>query len=344
MNFNDLKVDGFGVWSGLELPGLSAGLNVFYGPNEAGKTTLLQFARAMLYGFSPERRAHYLPPVRGGRGGGSLGNAGPSGRFRISRLDRENLPLGEVTVAAADGTIQGEPQLRELLADVDEGVFNNVFAVGLGELQELGTLDGTAVARLLYDLSTGLDRVSLGEVMRELESSCSRLLSPDDRPSQIVDLLAKRDKLRGELDELSTLTARHWRLAGDRDRLAQEIARAEAEVAEAERETRVVELASSLEPKWQARAALDEQIAAVGPPSSLPPNALARMDRLKERLHGCRRALKRFSRRRKEQRDQLASLKINAPLWKQAPRILALAENESWIAAAEQQLRDAEEV
>ena len=212
MNFTDLKVDGFGVWSGLEMSDLSPGLNVFYGPNEAGKTTLLQFARAMLYGYSPERRARYLPPVHGGRGGGSLGVATIEGKFRISRFDRQGLPLGEVIVSAADGTIQGEPQLCGLLGDIDESLFNNVFAVGLGEMQELGTLDGTAVARLLYDLSTGLDRVSLGEVLRELDSSRNRLVSADDRPSQIGELLAKRDQLRGELEELSNLTARHGRL------------------------------------------------------------------------------------------------------------------------------------
>ena len=118
-----------------------------------------------------------------------------------------------------------------LLGDVDESIFNNVFAVGLGELQELGTLDATTAARLLYDLSTGLDRVSLGEVLRELDSSRLRLLASDGKPSQIGELLVQRDALRAELDELSTLTTRHWRLADDRDRLTDEIARAEIAVA-----------------------------------------------------------------------------------------------------------------
>ena len=228
MKLTELKIDGFGVWRGLEIHGLSPGLNVFYGPNEAGKTTLMQFARAVLYGFSPERWGRYLPPVRGGRGGGWLGASTPAGSFRISRIDRDGVPLGDATVLAPDGTIQGESQLSSLLGDVDESIFNNVFAVGLGELQELGTLDGTAAARLLYDLSTGLDRVSLGEVLRELDSSRIRLLGPDGKPSQIGELLAQRDGLRAELDELSNLTTRHWRLAEDRDRLTEAIARAEA--------------------------------------------------------------------------------------------------------------------
>jgi uncharacterized protein YhaN len=342
MNLTELKIDGFGVWRGLEIHGLSSGLNVFYGPNEAGKTTLMQFARAVLYGFSPERRARYLPSVRGGRGGGSLGASTRAGSFRISRVDRDGVPLGDATVLAPDGTIQGESQLSSLLGDVDESIFNNVFAVGLSELQELGTLDATAAARLLYDLSTGLDRVSLGEVLRELDASRIRLLGPDGKPSQIGELRARCDALRAELDELSTLTTRHWRLAEDRDRLTEAIVRAEADVAAAERESRLVELAAALSPKWQARAALDEQLAALGPPSHLPPNAVARMERFGERIRIGRRRHKRIAGKLKQRRAELAGLKINEPLWKQSPRILALAEHESWIAAAEQQLRDAE--
>ena len=65
MRITDLEVEGFGVWSGLRIEKLGEALNVLYGPNEAGKTTLLQFLRSMFYGFSPPRR-RYLPPVHGG--------------------------------------------------------------------------------------------------------------------------------------------------------------------------------------------------------------------------------------------------------------------------------------
>ena len=69
MKFTDLAVDGFGVWTGLELRELSPGLNVLYGPNEAGKTTLLEFVRAMLYGFTPAR-ARSLSAAGAWRAGG----------------------------------------------------------------------------------------------------------------------------------------------------------------------------------------------------------------------------------------------------------------------------------
>ena len=86
MKIAALEIDGYGVWSGLKVERLSDGMNVLYGPNEAGKSTLLQFVRSVLYGFSPERR-HYFPPVHGGRPGGWIEVVGASGRFQIDRHD-----------------------------------------------------------------------------------------------------------------------------------------------------------------------------------------------------------------------------------------------------------------
>ena len=72
MKVKDIQIDGFGVWTGLSVDSLPEGMTLFYGPNEAGKTTLMQFVRAMLYGFTDERREKYLPPVHGGTPGGAI--------------------------------------------------------------------------------------------------------------------------------------------------------------------------------------------------------------------------------------------------------------------------------
>jgi uncharacterized protein YhaN len=66
-----LRIHGFGHFSGYELA-LRPGLNLLYGPNEAGKSTLLAFLRGMLFGFDKKGRAEprYEPEV--GAGGGGL--------------------------------------------------------------------------------------------------------------------------------------------------------------------------------------------------------------------------------------------------------------------------------
>ncbi|HEY4760791.1 MAG TPA: AAA family ATPase, partial [Thermoguttaceae bacterium] len=175
MKINALEIDGYGVCSGLRINGLSDGLNVLYGPNEAGKTTLLQFIRSMLYGFSPERR-QYLPPVHGGKSGGTIDVAGPTGRYEIARHVQTDGGGEQLVITAPDGTRQGEHLVKLLLSNIDEAIFNNVFAVELRELQELATLSDTEAAELLYNLTAGLDRISLVDVMSDLEVSRNLIL------------------------------------------------------------------------------------------------------------------------------------------------------------------------
>src|SRR5690606_36505524 len=50
MKIKHVHIDGFGVWHDLKLDDLSPKLTAFYGANEAGKTTLMQFLRSVLYG------------------------------------------------------------------------------------------------------------------------------------------------------------------------------------------------------------------------------------------------------------------------------------------------------
>ncbi|MBQ9813542.1 MAG: AAA family ATPase, partial [Thermoguttaceae bacterium] len=67
MKITSLKIERFGVWEDLNLPKISRGLNVFFGPNEAGKTTLMQFIRTCLYGGGDEERARYIQMALDGR-------------------------------------------------------------------------------------------------------------------------------------------------------------------------------------------------------------------------------------------------------------------------------------
>jgi len=51
MHIKYLEIKSFGSRSGLILKEFSKGVNVIYGPNEAGKTTVMEAARAALLGI-----------------------------------------------------------------------------------------------------------------------------------------------------------------------------------------------------------------------------------------------------------------------------------------------------
>ena len=342
MRINALEVDGFGVWTELKLDPLSEGLTVFYGPNEAGKTTLLQFMRSVLYGFSSERR-RYLPPVHGGKPGGSLWVTGPGGECVITRHQTLDAARGEeLLVFTPDGARHAEPLLKTLLCNVDESVFNNVFAVGLRELQELAVLKDTEAAASLYNLTVGLDSVSLVEVMRELAGSRTRLVDAAGGPCQVAELLARQQEILGQIEEAEGLGRRYASLAEDRGRLDREIARLEDEKGELGREIRVLDLAVALADRWQKRQLLDQQCAALEPAEKMPDGAVERFDALTAALKKRRRDWAEAKRQREQLRAQAAGLKINEALLTSGPRIEALQEQEHWLAAIETQVLELE--
>ncbi len=348
MRITALEVDGFGIWSGLKLDALGDGLNVFFGPNEAGKTTLMQFIRSVLYGFSPERR-RYLPPVYGGLPGGTLHLVGPHGPCAVSRHDRpggdgpqEQLLLRAPGSSAPGGERHAEPMLSTILGNVEEAVFNNVFAVELRELQELGTLNDTQAAALLYRITAGLDRVSLVEVMREVAASRNRLLDRSGGPCQVLQGLAERDKLRAEIGELRTLGHRYGRLAAERDQLDRQIAGLEEEGRQCDARLRSLEIAAAVQQRWREREKLDAELAALGPAEKMPEGALRRLDALGAVKDRRQKAIDELRQQEEQLRQEAAELKIILPLWRETPRIEALGEQGAWIGTLQTRILELE--
>ena len=66
MKIENIRIDGFGVWSDKTWGPLEPGLNVFHGPNETGKSTLMAFIRSILFGFDRRGSSRRYEPVNGG--------------------------------------------------------------------------------------------------------------------------------------------------------------------------------------------------------------------------------------------------------------------------------------
>lgn len=333
MKIKDAQVDGFGVWTGLTVDGLPDTMSVFYGPNEAGKTTLMQFLRTMFYGFTPERRQRYLPPVHGGRPGGAIRVTGPGGGYEIARraqLDQGGV-AGQLSVTGSDGLSQGQHRLSMLMGSIDETIFTNVFAIGLRELQELSTLDDTAAADELYKLSSGLDRVSLVDVTRQLRTARAQVVGITPEAGQVQQLMLKREKLRDEIDALTARGRRWAELAALRATQQGELEELKQRIEQWELESRTFEVALQVRPNWQQRAALVEQINALNARTDVPESAAAKLKSINEEIAQRQARLSELKQQRRGLRERSRNLPLRASLLKLTPKIEAAAEQAPWI-------------
>ena len=156
MKITDIQIEHFGVWQDLvlRLPGSS--LNVIYGPNEAGKTTLMRFIRSLLYGFEQFEIGASNGLSQRIVWEGSLIVDERGKQFEIRRGAQRGT-RGLVSMPGSDAGTSDEELLSRLLAETDEQVFQHVFAIGLQELQELATLHDGDVAHHIYGMTLGPD-------------------------------------------------------------------------------------------------------------------------------------------------------------------------------------------
>lgn len=344
MRISALHVDGFGVWHDLRLANLSPEITVFFGPNEAGKTTLMQFIRTMLYGVSEERRKRYLPPREGGKPGGRMGMLVDGDSFDVTRYaQRDKHDRGRVSIYRPDGEAEGDRVLRDALEGVDEPTFTNVFAVGLDEIQTLGTLSGADVAKAIYRLTSGLDRVSLYDLIQDLGGARARLLDAADAPSVLGELAARRDALMRDISELSSQGRRWSKIAVELEELAAQIDQARSRQKEAERAARRVEVAIGLKPLWAQRAKLDDRLLGYANLFALPSGAIDELDAVNDQIEEHRRQRDILRGQRKQLREEIDELDVNQTLVNNQHRLDALAEQQEWIEALERESADGDQ-
>ncbi|MFP2960231.1 AAA family ATPase [Myxococcus sp. 1LA] len=259
LRIDALRVLGFGRFSGLTRE-LGPGLHLLYGPNEAGKSTLLAFLRSMLFGFEKRGQPERYEPAHGGAFGGELTLTTSAGPLLVRRIASRRASEGELLVRNAEGQELSKEWLEGALAHVSRELFFDVFAFRLDELAgfERLTEQRGASEALVAASMRGARR--LPEVMDQLRKSTEGIYKPNGvKPSLNETLKALEDvqaRLRQEGDRPARYFAEKERLGA----LGEEQRTLEAELQETgtalERLTRLEAALGDVAALAQARAEL----------------------------------------------------------------------------------------
>jgi len=199
----ELRVDGFGILNGLHLTGedLSHNITVIHGLNEAGKSTLLEFIRAVLFGFKAGA-GRGGEPLRGGRPGGYLVFTGEDGRvYRVERVLRGR--QGKATVTLPDGSAGDEAVLKSaVLHNISPLVFRNVFAFGVDEMRRLEELREGEIGAYVYVAGAGVRADRLAGGLNRLQEEMGALFKPGGSKPEINRLLKELEEINAAIRRL----------------------------------------------------------------------------------------------------------------------------------------------
>lgn len=319
MRIEQIAIDGFGTWHDTRIEP-DPGLTVVQGANEAGKTTLLAFARAILFGFETGRH----PALAGGRRGGWLQVRTDDGRlFRVERYG-ERGGAGSLRVVGPDGADRGAAYLDRLLHGVAASVYNNVFAFRLDELSEARGLTQGDVAARIYGAGLGTGAASAIGIENELREEAGALFKSGGQNPAINALLRDIARADEELErrdppgEYAELRSELARRESERSRLTDQL-----EMLTEERRS-IDRLISAWDP-WVQLRDVEEQLANEPEVGTVPGDALERLSRLDEAIRSARSAVEATERRRARLDEQRAALIEDAALLVRHDEVLELA-------------------
>lgn len=281
MQLRELEIDRFGVWQDVTFPFNHRGITVLYGPNEAGKSTLMRFIRGVLYGYQPHDERSAGPNSEPVECSGTLRLHHHGQDYRIRRTSypgtRGRLEINGRFVKDDD------PLLQSIINYTPEATFQNIFAIGLNELQQLSSLHGDDVARHIYGLSLGPEGEQIFRAHAGLADEERRILGDKPRDGDLFKYVAQLTALDRELARHGPATEKYTRLQATQRELDNEIADLQERQSELTFNLRGRTLLSKIWGPWAKEREIQAQIKTL-PQGDLDREILNQFDQLELQL------------------------------------------------------------
>lgn len=335
MKISQIQVAGFGALRERTFD-LNAPLTVVFGPNEAGKSTLMGFIRMLLFGF-PTRSymQERYEPVYGGVHGGAMTLVDDQGRrIRIERYEGKAMSAGRggrmssgtFRLILEDGSTGGEQMMKALLGGMTPELFRSLFAFGLSELQEIRSLQSDEVSEYLFSTGMGMEGGTVLRAERSLQHEMELLYKPRGTKQEI-------NKILQTIEENEEAVRRSKELMGQFDQwtvqlssIDQRILRLENALKEYRGQKEWYDKCRQAGDRWIRLQEIHKQVTALPLFESFPEEAAARFDAMIEERE---RALadKQSWRRKLEQLSaQKEAIEVDETLLSRKERLLSLLE------------------
>ncbi|QDT30142.1 chromosome segregation protein [Gimesia panareensis] len=339
MKINRIHVDRFGNWHDLNLAPLQAGINVFYGPNETGKSTLMRMIRGILYGFRSEEIREHVRVPDSTPWSALLDIKHQGQRYEIRRQSK-NGGRGQFSFQAESRGISSQELLTSLHAGVKESVYENVFAIGLNELQELGTLHGDQVARHIYGLSLGPEGQAILDVSRHIAENRQTCLSHDLKSGSLVDLYRQLDEVNAQLANLQQQSQRFYHLSNELQQLREESDSLKKRKSGLQYQIRGHRFLERVFKPWQEVQHLHQKLKQLPVVHDFPVDGIALLDDYDQQIRQTEAKLIEVKAEIKRLRKEIEQYESDNELLDHAAQIQSLADQKDWIASLEQDFKD----
>ena len=216
MKINNLKINGFGKLKNKEIS-LENGVNIIYGKNEAGKSTLLKFIISMFYGLSKNKNGGTIPEIEKYEpwnveefSGKICYKLDTNESFEVYRDFKKKNPkiynenLEDISKEFNVDKTKGIEFFKDQTG-IEEEIFNSSVITKQSEVKLNEKEQNTLIQKISNILGTGDDNTSYNTILNKLKKKLNDevgTLNTKERPINIVENRIKELSLKKvELEE-----------------------------------------------------------------------------------------------------------------------------------------------
>ncbi|MHA2309606.1 MAG: AAA family ATPase, partial [Candidatus Heimdallarchaeaceae archaeon] len=337
MKFEEIYIDGFGIFRDYYIKNLTSGLTIFIGPNEAGKSTILSFQKRILFGF-PDRRSklNLYPPLSGGNHGG---------RLIVSTIDNKRHTIErysgsghDVKVILPDGSTGGTTELSNLIGHANKDIFENIYAFGLTELQDFETLNSEAVKGRIYSAGTGIGAISLSEVQKNLETEAGDLFKERGSKPEINALFNEIKNIDSMLREIEKDTQNFDKLHKELEEITIQIANVEQERNQIRTKFNHITNLITVWDDWRKIQEAEESLQKIPEIENFPENGIEMLGRNIEKIEELNESISERNEKLEKIKIQKSQIKIDEKIVNNKEKILELQKGQEKYASAARDL------
>ncbi|MBM6613413.1 AAA family ATPase [Desemzia sp. RIT804] len=199
MKIKEIEVYGYGKWVDKKFSDIDQ-LKIYYGKNEAGKTTLMSFIHSILFGFPTKQSSElrYEPKESTRYGGRLIVEDTPYGGVVIERV--KGKANGDVTVTLSNGVVGSDDLLENLLYGIDKKTYQTLFSFDLDGLQDMQKMNQKKLNRYFLSIGT-LGNEQLLRVADKFEKQANELFKPTGRKPEINQKIRQVESKRKQLQK-----------------------------------------------------------------------------------------------------------------------------------------------
>lgn len=343
MRIKTLQVDHYGQFNNKKLEFSDTPFTVIYGPNEAGKSTLMSFIKSMLFGFPTRQKllSYAKAPQLSQLGGRLHLDTEQYGHVSIERHYTErHVP----TVYSGSGSNNQTHQelLYDLIKGLDQTLFEAIFCFDLNGLQGLENINNQELNHYLF--STGMMGSSkIYQLEKKLEKLKGDLFKPSGRKPLMNQTLDKLEKLNQDKRHGIEMNQKYIQFGNALVSNEKELNQTRQEREELIRKQEQFKKYHTLKPLLLEFSTLDNRIKDLKVLETFPEDAVVRLENWQAQLISLKSDLKEIQSEISKSEELIGKIAINENLLNQSMALEGLLKESPYIAKLMNETENLEE-